>query len=222
MSTWDELRPVLRALGAQRPRALTTYPDPESGMGKRPPFRIELAPWASESAAELHRQFGDDVKLTVGVLPYPPGRSAPPAAPDATGPEPPLLDPYQVTATLDGPAVIRSGHTLTHGLLLGNLTGSELRLPTNGELSATVIDPETGAPVGGFVGWQTQPLVIFRAAPGETVRVPLLIGTASYTLRLGYAIPPGDWQVQARVTLGPHPGDSPVRLTPRLPLTVTS
>lgn len=221
MSTWDELRPVLRALSTQRPCALTTSPDLEAGGGKRPPFIIELAPWAAEIAAELHRRFGDDVQLTVGALPYPPGRSAPPKISDAAGPEPPLLDPDQVTVALDGPAVVRSGHTLRHGLLLGNRTGTELRLPTNGGLTATVIDPETGLPVGGFAGWQTQPLVIFRAIPGETVRIPLLIGTTSFTPRLGYSIPPGDWRLEASVTLGPDPREALVRRTPLLPLTIT-
>jgi hypothetical protein len=42
---------------------------------------------------------------------------------------------------------------------------------------------------GGFSGFQTLPLVVFRVAPGQTGRVPLLIGTASFTPRLGYAVP---------------------------------
>ena len=50
----------------------------------------------------------------------------------------------------------------------------------------------------------------------------LLIGTASSIPRLGYTIPPGDWGIQATLTLGPHPRDSPRRRTPILPLTITA
>jgi hypothetical protein len=35
-------------------------------------------------------------------------------------------------------------------------------------------------------------LIIFRVAPGQTGHVPLLIGTASSTSRLGYTAPPED------------------------------
>jgi hypothetical protein len=143
----------------------------EVDEGRQPPFTIRLAPWATACAEELHQQFGDDIELTVGALPYPPGRQ-PPRPPDP-GPPPDLLDPH------------------------------------------------TGEVVGGFAGFQTLPLIIFRVAPGQTERVPLLIGTASRTPRLGYTIPPGDWGIQATLSLGPHPRDSPRRRTPILPLTVT-
>ena len=129
---------------------------------------------------------------------------------------------HEIAAELDGPAVVGSGHTLRHGLLLRNRTGSELQIATNGQVTATVVDPHTGEIVGGSAGFQFLPLVIFRVAPGQTGRVPLLIGTASSTPRLGYAIPPGHWGVQATLALGPHPGDSPRRRTPVLPLTITA
>jgi len=118
--------------------------------------------------------------------------------------------------------VVSSGHTLRHGLLVRNLTARELQIATNGQVTAAVVDPHTGEVVGGFAGFQPCPLIIFRVAPGQTERVPLLIGTASCTPRLGYTIPPGDWGIQATLTLGPHPRDSPRGRTPILPLTITA
>jgi hypothetical protein len=205
MAVWDELKVVLGRLRDEQPDALMQYPTPETDEGRQPPFTIRLAPWAAATAEELHQQFGDDIELTVGALPYP--------LPD-------LLDPHEIAAELDGPAVVGSGHTLRHGLLLRNLTGRELEIATNGQVTATVVDPHTGEIVGGSAGFQFLPLVIFRVAPGQTGRVPLLIGTASFTPRLGYVIPPGDWGIQGTLTLGPHPRDSPCRRTPVLPLTV--
>lgn len=153
MAAWDELKVILARLRDQKPGTLMQFPMPESGRGRKPPFTIVLAPWAASTAEELHRQFGDDVDLTVGALPYPPGRR--PRRPPATDQPPGVLNPDEMAAELDGPAVVRSGHTLRHGLLLRNLTDRGLQIATNGGLTATIVDPETGEAVGGFVGWQT-------------------------------------------------------------------
>jgi hypothetical protein len=220
MAVWDELKVVLARLRDEQPGALTQYPTPETDEGRQPPFVIGLAPWAAATAEDLYQQFGDDVELTVGALPYPPGRRPP--RPPVTRPPADLLDPHEIAAELDGPAVVVSGHTLRHGLLLRNLTGRDVQIATNGQVTAAVVDPHTGEVVGGFAGFQTIPLIIFRVPPGQTERVPLLIGTASCTPRLGYAIPPGDWGIQITLSLGPHPRDSPRKRTPVLPLTITA
>ena len=243
MAVWDELKVVLGRLRDQQPGTLTQYPMPEVDEGRQPPFTIRLEPWATATAEELHRQFGDDVELTVGALPYPPGRLSPHRP--ANGPPADLLDPDEIAAELDGPAAVRSGHTLRHGLLLRNRTGRELQIATNSQVTAVVVDPHTGEVVGGYAGFQQLPLIIVRVAPGQTGRVPLLIGTASCTPRLGYAVPPGDWGIQATLTLVPRhdaeghsgrdahrralraivsrPGrDLPRRRTPVLPLTITA
>src|SRR5271166_2996318 len=200
MAVWDKLKVVLARLRDEQRGALMLYPMPKVDEGRQPPFVIRLAPWAAANAAELHQQFGDDVQLTVGALPYPPGRQPP--RPPAAGPAPDLLDLHEIAAELDGPAVVGSGHNLLHGLLLRNLTDRELQLATNGQVTAVVVDPHTGEVVGGFAGLENRPLIMFKVAPAQTGRIPLLIGTASCTPRLGYAIPPGDWGLYATLTLG--------------------
>ncbi len=152
MAVWDELKVVLARLRDQQPGTLMQYPTPDVVEGRQPPFTIRLAPWATAAAEELHQQFGDNIELTVGALPYPPGRQPP--RPAVTGPPADLLDPHEIAAELAGPAVVSSGHTLRHGLLLRNLTGRELQIATNGQVTAAVVDPHTGEVVGGFAGWQ--------------------------------------------------------------------
>ena len=223
MAAWDELKVVLVRLREEQPGVLRGYPTLELDPGRVPPvppFGIGLAPWAAATAAELHRQFGDDVELTVGALPYPPG--ARPRPRPATTPLPDLLDSREITVELDGPAVVRSGHTLRHGLLVRNLSGRDLQIATNGQVTAAVVDPQTGEVVGGFSGWEALPLVIFRVAASAAERIPLLIDTGSFTPRLGYVVPAGEWGIQATLTLGPHPRDSPRRRTPILPFTITA
>jgi len=85
------------------------------------------------------------------------------------------------------------------------------------------VDPESDEVVGGYAGFQILPLIMFRVPPGGTERIPLLIGTASFTDRLGYAVPPGSWGIQVTLQLTPDPDvrDRIPRQTPVLPLTVT-
>jgi len=221
MAAWEELGLTLAWLLENRPGAVTSYPDLGSDGGS-PPYPIRLAPWAEAVAAELHGRFGDQVDLTVGALPFPPGRAL--RRPPAAGEPAACLDPAEAAAELDGPAVVRSGHTLRHGLLVRNRARTELAIATNGQVTAVVVDPGTDEVVGGYAGFQILPLIVFRVPPGGTERIPLLIGTASFTGRLGYAVPPGSWGIQVTLQLTP---DSDVRnrvprRTPVLPLTVTA
>jgi hypothetical protein len=222
VTAWDELKPVLARLRDRQPGVLARYPSLDFDLVVRtPPISVHLTSWAADAAEELHRQFGSDVELTVGFLPYPPDRPVPPLR-RAPGQIPDLLDPREVTVALDGPAAVSSGHTLRHHLSVHNLTGSELQIATNGHVTAAVVDPQTGETVGGFPGAQTLALKVFRVIPGGSVRIPLLIATASSRPRLGYTVPPGEWGIQATLKLGPDPRDSPRRRTPILPLTITA
>jgi hypothetical protein len=220
MAVWDQLKVVLVRLRGLQPCPLMGSAMPEVDEGRHPPFTIYLAAWATATAKELHLQFGDNVELTVGALPYPPDRQPQPSP--APGQPAELLDQQETAVEMDGPAVVRSGDTLRHGLLLSNLTSHELQIATNGQVTADIIDPQTSEVVGGFSGAQTLPLIVFRVAPRQTRRVPLLIGTDSFTPRLGYTVPAGDWGVQATLTLGSGLRDSPRKRTPILPLTITA
>jgi hypothetical protein len=223
VAVWDELKVVLAQLHDQQPGPLMRYPGLDGD--REPPFQIGLAAWAAGTAEELHQRFGDSVELTVGALPYPPDapvRHGRPWLGSDAGDFPPLLDPQEITAELDGPAVVRSGHTLRHSLLVRNHSRQGLEIATNGQVTAVVVDPRTGEIVGGFFGAQRLPLVIFRIEPDQAERIPLLIGTASFTRRLGYTVPPGEWGVQTTIKLGSEPGDSLSRRAPVFPLTVTA
>lgn len=215
MAAWDELRTILARLASQDPLPLTAYPDPRHDHGP-PPFHIGLASWATTVAEDLHQRFGDNVILTVGALRYP---QRTPTANTHPGARPAQqLSPAQADVALDGPLTIRSGHLARHGLLVTNLASRPLQVSTSGSLIAQVVNAETGSVVGGYSGPVRAMLRIHTAAPGATKRIPLLVGTESFLPNLGYAVPPGQWGIQA--TLDPALGQA-VR-TPILPLTITS
>jgi hypothetical protein len=221
MALWDDVRRVIVRLTDEQPSPLRQWPDP-SYNEHRPPFRIHLEAWALSTAVDLLDQFGDDVDLTVGALPFPPSRLREPRPEVVQRAD--QLDPQLATAELDGPAVVRSGDTLQHGLLLHNLSSDEIHLATNGQLTADVVNPETEQVVGGFAGAQLLRGVMFYITPGETERIPLLVGTESFLPDLGYTVPAGQWGLQTTLRFASDPTgsqDSVDWRTPVLPLTIT-
>jgi hypothetical protein len=215
MAIWDDLSIALARLASQDPPPLTHWPEPGSRQDQPPPFHIGLAAWATTAAEELHRRFGADVELTVGALRYP--QRTPAGSPG----QPiravlPQLDPAQLRVALDGPLSVRSGHWVRHGLLVTNMTSRAAGIDTSGDLIADVVNPGTGAVIGGHSGPVRMILHSFTAAAGQTALVPLLVATDSFLPDLGYAIPAGDWGVQA--ILDPALGQA--GRTPILPITV--
>lgn len=220
LSAWERLRHDLIKLRDQRPHVLQMYPTPEPGY-QRPPVHIHLdaSGPAVAAAAELHDRYGDFLSLHVGALPYPPDPSqfrTPRLR--TTEPRRGLVEPEEMLLELDGPLSIRSGQTATHALVLRNTSDRPITVDTNGNLTAVIIDPATGTTVGGFTGAQHQPLIRFTANPGQTVHIPLLVGTASFTPDLGYTIPAGSWQLTAPMDLE----DGRHLVTPPLEFTVTT
>jgi hypothetical protein len=217
MATWDELKIILARLQDVTPGPLSSWPDPRDDTDRAPPFQIWLEPWAVDVAGDLHARFGADVELTVGALRYPQrtlvgGPAGWPPAP------PPEADPAEIEIAVDGPLRIRSGHPALHTLLVGNRGARELRIDTSGELIPAVVDLVSGQPVGGYSGAVRAMLMTFIVAPGTTERIPLLVGTASFVPELGYAVPPGEWGIQAELA----PAAGTAARTPVLPLTITS
>jgi hypothetical protein len=211
LRAWQQVSAELVRLADSHPNVLVGWPGPEQRY-LQPPFDIRLSAHAVDVAARLYERFGEYVELTVGALHYPAGYRSP----VSSRPSHPELDPAELRVELDGPLSVGSGHTTRHGLLLTNLGDDAVTVRTNGQLTAQVADPTTGRAVGGYAGPQIAPLILFTAAPGETVRIPLLVGTASYDVELGYAVPPGRWAVVATLDLG----DGRTLRTPPLPLTV--
>ncbi|HWG62334.1 MAG TPA: hypothetical protein VG253_11535 [Streptosporangiaceae bacterium] len=223
MAVWDELRVILAGLRDDHPSPLLQWPDPREDEVAPAPYQITLEPWATAVAERLQERFGQAVVLTVGVLPYPPGREPDgPVGHLTRMPSGELLDPSEVTVELEGIPVVRSGQTLHQGLLVHNLTGQEFTLATNGQVTAVVVNPQTGEVIGGFAGKQWMVGISFQVAAGMTERIPLVIGTASFDADLGYTVPPGSWGIQMPLELQRDQLTREQRLTPVLPLTITA
>ncbi len=221
--SWDDLKPVLLEQSLRQPSPLLAYPDPRIGGGRRAPFRIRLAAWASDLAAELHDRFDDEVSLFVGCLAYPTGervdgRGRPWVEPAANRAPTTLIDAAELEVDLADDLEVVSGHDAIADLRVTShaRTPVELRLPAARE--ACIVDPDDGTVVGGLA--LTAPLTSLRAltvAPRATTSVPLVVGTASYSRNLGWAVPAGSWALRAFL----QRSDGRLLRVPLLPLTVT-
>ncbi|MCW2548442.1 MAG: hypothetical protein JWN96_2902 [Mycobacterium sp.] len=202
MSSWPQVREELLRLVDLDPPALLSYPGLDAESEPSQPFQIRLSSTALSIAEQLNKRFGSEVHLQVGALPYPPGSGEPWTQPTLR--EPATLDHSLegIRLELDGPLEVESGATVEHALLVTNESSAEMTVNTNGQLAAQIVDLHDGSHVGGSAGFQRMPRVRFQMAPGETTRIPLLVGTDSYVPRLGYTIPPGPWGLTVDLDLG--------------------
>jgi hypothetical protein len=200
--------------------AKTTEAGHISGSGIRD-GKVRLSLWASQEdlAARLHERYDDAVDLTVGYLHYPECNllSSDGSPVELSLPQrPPLLPSDMGDVSVPEDLRVKSGHRMRSELSVRNHGSDEIVIETNGSVTATVVDGETNERIGSFEGAHTMPLVRYSAAPGTTVKVPLLVGTACLIPRLGYAVPPGEWAIEVVLGLA----DRGRFITPHLPLMV--
>lgn len=197
MTAWDELRVLL--LGLEETDCLLSYPDPRTRRGPEPPFEIQLQPWACEVAETLVGLLGDDVKLSVGALSFP-DRSVEPS-PDWVLPLPSVeIDAEEIAVNLEGLTEVASGMDLQTGLRVENLADSVLNIyssAVHGLPESRIVRPEDGVIVGGYRGYVPRKMThdnrVIGVQSGGSELIPLVVGTASTTPQLGYAVPPGPW-----------------------------
>jgi hypothetical protein len=216
----DALKLDLMKIRNEYPNAFVCYPG--EGEVKRPPVSIWLAAWAVDLAEPLHQRHGWRVRLVVGNMQFPyrrlQGRESLLTGwhfDEGTTP----MDPDVITLCPEEPLIVKTGHALRTHLSVRNLDHQSLRLSFDGapELIGIVIDPTTGTHVNGsFRAFDGQESHI-DIAPNSGARVALVVDTASSNPALGYAIPPGTWEMQVMIIANERR-----LLAPRLPLIVTA
>ncbi|MHB1209883.1 MAG: hypothetical protein ACYC1I_09290 [Acidimicrobiales bacterium] len=195
-SKLDEILQEVEGIIRSCPGAFTQF---STGRGR---VNIQLAADQEALASRLHDQFGDAIEILLGVFRYPPRDDDPEEETSiVTRPQLTLLPGDEFEVSLEGENSVVSGGTTTAKLRIKNFGSLEAVIRTNGAVTARVIDPKTGEGVGGFVGFQTAPLLTFRILPGEAVSIPLLIGTTSSVQSLGYAVPPGPWAIEVPIQI---------------------
>jgi hypothetical protein len=199
----EELNEELRRLWEVSPPVLQGSPSPDSVRSSRERCEIELAAHGVDVAADLHARYGKLVELRVGMLDFPnprPPRSQKEHSP--AGRTAASTHGLRVALPEGQPPIrIPSGFSTTVLVEVSNDSAEDCHLHTNRVLQTAVVDAE-GTIIGCFAGMQQMPLKIYAVRPQETVRIPALVGTASLRPELGWAVPPGPWELIVNLTLG--------------------
>ncbi|GAA1134457.1 hypothetical protein GCM10009630_36050 [Kribbella jejuensis] len=211
MAGWESLRVDLLRYLEEAPGALVVLPNPHTVRRYERRFRIELAAWATDIAADLYAKYGELVELRVGALSFPGKELFVRERSQRLRGEP--AEAVGLTAEPLQQLTIRSGHHAQQDVLVTNQAAHEQVLLTAGDLRSVVTNA-SGREVGCYVGPHNLPRIGFPIDPHQSRPVPVLIGTASLVPDLGYAVPPGRWAL--RISLQTEAGfylSAPLELT---------
>lgn len=153
------------------------------------------APFA-ELAADLHREYGDSLEITVGHKPFPAelrGDRQPVPLPTPTVTVPGL----ELKVTVDEPHVA-PGEDLEGRVIFANRGPHRVEGMT-GVLTGGVRRDGQDFLAGTFAGAITLQGYGIGLAPGSSRELPLIIGTASCLPDSSYVVPPGRYEVVAAV-----------------------
>jgi hypothetical protein len=169
-------------------------------VGLRAPFE--------HLAAELHAEYGDVLKITVGSKPYPPTRISPAdfvPLPSST------IDLPGLEVTFDpGSDTVAAGEDLHGSARLTNAGAHRIAFSTGGVLIAGVRRHGDDYLAGGFTGALAAGSIKVHLAPRESRDLHLIVGTTSCLPDSSYAVPPGSYEILARLSLHlPRPDGGP-------------
>jgi hypothetical protein len=111
-----------------------------------------------------------------------------------------LLDSLEAQLLLDAHE-IEVGETVRTEVELRNVGSATLEFQSGRPLTASLLDPLTLAPVGGFRGWMAGVGIEMSLAPNATARLLVLLGTHYGGPDGRRALPPGIYLAQVRVPI---------------------
>ncbi|MDQ6785020.1 MAG: hypothetical protein M3063_16605 [Actinomycetota bacterium] len=178
--------------------------DPRGPLLGGGPGHIRLrAPFAA-LAAELHRDYGPALEITLGHKPFPPepgGDRRPVPLPSPTVAVPGL----ELTVTADSTHVVQ-GEDFRGQVVFANC-GPERVTGMTGVLNGGVRAEGDDFMAGDFAGAVHRVGKSISLDPGASTELPLIVGTASCLPDASYVVPPGCYEVFAAIPF--HQRDSP-------------
>jgi hypothetical protein len=186
---------------------------------------VELRADGEDLARRILDRYGDLVSITLGVLPYPDPTLVSDDNVCVMEIPPAPTDPISLDAvlTLSEPSV-GSGNDFDGVVTVTNTGNEVIQFESGSPLTALVSGPDDEAVVGVYTGPIAGVGVSADLGPGDSVDIDVLGGTASCDPELGYALPPGEYQVRVPVEQYEYPGgefESHAILSDPAPLTIT-
>ncbi|HEX5590799.1 MAG TPA: hypothetical protein VFX65_10965, partial [Candidatus Limnocylindrales bacterium] len=174
-----------------------TYRDKLRSVGRGAGvIHLALRADGEAEAAEVLAAYGELVEIIVGALPYPDPFDV---AASCSLPDPILAaTPFSVTATID-PSTVRSGRDFGGSVTVTNTGSAPATLDSGQPATAIVFRAGSNRAVGVYTGAIAGTGYGGTLAPGESLVFDVLGGTASCDPALGYALPPGSYDVRVIV-----------------------
>jgi len=172
-------------------------------------------------AERIQAQYGDVVEIQVGLQAYPRGRQPAVDCAERVG-QMVVGSPFAATLHLETPTV-RSGEDFKGTATVRNRTDVPVDFESGDPMTALVYRRGTDQVVGVYDGGIGGTGLGARLLPGETIDVSIVGGTASCLAELGFALPPGEYDVRAAIDQYERPpqGDLIVRYLLSEPSTLT-
>jgi hypothetical protein len=148
-------------------------------------------------ARQIVEQYGDAVHVTVGLLSYPDRARADRGT--TCGPDPGTLrldTPLRGTLVLESSSV-SSGADFDAKVRVANRGTTDFDFQSGATATALIFAPGGNEAIGTFTGGRDLVGLSQVLGPGESVDIDVLGGTASCDPALGYALPPGPYEVRA-------------------------
>ncbi len=156
-------------------------------------------------AADIAARYGDLVTITVGALSYPDRTTGGFGVCSDLVPPPPTM-PTTLVATLQPiGSPVTSGHDFEAVVNVTNTGDEVVTFESGSPLTALVYLPGTDEVVGIYTGGIAGVGVGAELGPGEAIDIDVVGGTASCDPDLGYALPPGDYEVRVAVDQYEYP-----------------
>jgi hypothetical protein len=156
-------------------------------------------------AAEIAAKYGDLVTITVGALSYPDRTTGGLSLCRDLVPPPPTA-PTSLVATLKPiESPVSSGRDFDAVVTVTNTGADVVSFESGSPLTALVYLPGTDEVVGIYTGGIAGVGVGADLGPGESIDIDVVGGTASCDPDLGYALPPGNYEVRVAVDQYEYP-----------------
>ena len=215
--TGTELEQIQQAIVAQAGQHLRSV-----GIGAET-IDVQLRADGLSIAEQIHVTYGDLLTIQVGLLPYPDPASA---GVDCSAIVKDIVTdtPLRVSARLDTARVV-TGQDFRGTVTVTNTGAEVVEFESGDPMTAVIYLRGSNQVVGAYEGGTDGVGTGGTLQPGGTIDIGVLGGTASCEPSLGYALPPGPYDVRVRVEQYTHPEATGVVITSLLsdpvPLEIT-
>ncbi len=198
----EQIQQAIVALAGQHLRSV--------GIGAET-IDVQLRADGLSIAEQIHATYGDLLTIYVGFLPYPDPASA---GVDCSAILKDIVTdtPLRVSARLDTARVV-TGEDFRGTVTITNAGADVVEFESGDPMTAVVYRRGSNQVVGAYEGGIGGVGAGGTLQPGETLDIGVLGGTASCDPTLGYALPPGSYDVRVRVDQYAHPEATGVVIT---------